>query len=263
MFGRRTIYTAEETITRENLPQVLRDALAVHSENSAEIDTLWRYTRGDQPVLSRKKKVRREICNKVVENHAMEIVQFTSGYFLGEPVTYIRRGDGDANAADIGRLNDMMHLAKKVSRDKDLATWLAVCGVAYRMILPVKNAPGEPPFGIETLDPRHTFTVKYSGFGGRTMLGARQIVRRKGENNVVVTCGYTATDYFEYAEGRITRFEPHALGTVPIFAYRLNMAQMGAFEPAIPLLNALNTIASNRVDGIEQFVQSFMKFKNC
>ena len=38
---------------------------------------------------------------------------------------------------------------------------------------------------------------------------------------------------------------------------------MGVFEPALPLLDALNSIESNRLDGVEQTVQSLMKFINC
>ena len=266
MFGRREICTAEEKITRDNLLAVLHDALAIHAQNAAEIETLWKYTRGNQPILGRKKKVRPDICNKIVENHAMEIVQFTSGYFLGEPVAYVRRGErksDDEPMGDIVRLNDSMHLAGKASHDKNMSTWMAVCGVGYRMLLPVPTVDGGAPFAIDTPDPASTFVVYYSGFGGRRMLGARQIVRRKNDTNIVVTCGYTETDYFEVAEGRIIRFEPHKLGCVPIFEYQLNMARMGAFEPAVPLLDAINKVQSNRVDGIEQFVQAFLKFKNC
>ncbi len=268
MFGRRKIFTAADKITKENLPEILQDALAVHALNAAEIDTLWEYTRGNQPILGRKKEVRPDICNRIVENHAMEIVQFTSGYFLGEPITYIRRGTPHTGAAedpleDISILNDCMHMAGKASHDKTIATWMAVCGVGYRMVLPIPMMPGSAPFAIESPDPRSTFVVYYSGFGGRRMLGARQIVRRKDNTNITVTCGYTETDYFEYTDGKVTRFEPHRLGCVPIFEYRLNMAGMGAFEPAIPLLDAINTVQSNRIDGVEQFVQAFLKFKNC
>ncbi|MBQ2768087.1 MAG: phage portal protein [Clostridia bacterium] len=263
MFGRRTIYTAEEKITRDNLLSVLQDALSVHTMNASEIDELWRYTRGDQPVLNRKKKVRPDICNRVVENHAMEIAQFTSGYFLGEPVTYIRRGERTAQSDALLSLNDNMHLCGKASHDKNMSMWMAVCGVGYRMLLPVKSEDGGSPFAIETPDPRSTFVVYYSGFGGRRMLGARQIVRRMGDIKKTFVCGYTDTHYFEVCDGKILKFEHHALGCVPIFQYRLNMAQMGSFEAALPLLNAINTIQSNRVDGIEQFVQAFLKFKNC
>jgi SPP1 family phage portal protein len=156
-----------------------------------------------------------------------------------------------------------MHLAGKSSHDKNMSTWMAVCGVGYRMVLPVGHERGDAPFAIDTPDPRNTFVVYYSGFGHRRMIGATQIVRKRGHSEVVVTCGYTDTDYFEYEDGKITKFVPHTLGDVPIIEYRLNMELMGSFEPATPLLDAINTVASNRIDGIEQFVQSFMKFKNC
>lgn len=265
LFGRRKICTAEEKITRENLIQVLEEALQVHALNSAEIDYLWKYARGGQPILERKKEVRPEICNRVVENHAMEIAQFTSGYFLGEPVTYIRRGDRSAERDAVGVLNDCMYLAGKASHDKNMSTWMSVCGVGYRMILPVPSADeyGSAPFALDTPDPRYTFVVYYSGFGGRPVLCAQQIMRRKDGKKINVTCGYTETDYFEVTEGKITKFEPHILGRVPIIEYRLNMAMMGSFEPALPLLDAINTVQSNRIDGIEQFVQAFLKFKNC
>lgn len=263
MFGRRTIYTAEEEITKDNLLSVLEESVAVHTINSQEIDELWSYTRGDQPILRRQKKVRPDICNRVVENHAMEIAQFTSGYFMGEPVTYIRRGDRKSESGSLATLNDVMHLSGKASHDKNMSMWMAVCGVGYRMALPVRSGADESPIAIETLDPRSTFVVYYSGFGGKRMMGVRQISRKFDSVKKVVYCGYTATHYFEVCDKKILKYEPHTLGCVPIFQYKLNMAQMGSFEAALPLLNAINTIQSNRVDGVEQFVQAFLKFKNC
>ena len=263
MFGRRPIFAAEETITRDNLLPVLQRALEVHAQNSAEIDTLWRYARGDQPILGRVKKVRPDICNRIVENHAMEIAQFTSGYFLGEPVTYVMRGDRTSNHDGIKMLNDAMHLCGKASHDKNMSMWMSVCGVGYRMILPVPSAEGDAPFAIDTPDPRYTFVVYYSGFGGRRLLGARQIHVKRGDQTVMLVCGYTRDHYFEVENGEVIRWEPHRLGDVPIYEYRLNMARMGSFEAALPLLDAINTVQSNRIDGIEQFVQAFLKFKNC
>lgn len=79
LFGRREIRTSVDSITEENLIDVLNKALAIHSVNSMEIDYLYKYVRGDQPVLRRKKEIRPEICNRIVENHAAEITEFTSG----------------------------------------------------------------------------------------------------------------------------------------------------------------------------------------
>lgn len=135
------------------------------------------------------------------------------------------------------------------------------------MVLPDKDAGvpiDESPFELDTPDPRYTFVVYHAGFGHRRMMGVRQIFREKSKNLVEMTCcGYTATHYFEVVDGVLKKWEPHALADIPIFEYRLNMARMGSFEPAIPLLDAINTVASNRLDGIETFVQSFLKFKNC
>lgn len=262
-FGRTAIMSPHEKITIENLPAVLDAALAQHNENSREIDFLWSYARGDQPILTRKKNVRPEICNRVVENHAIEIASFASSYFLGEPVAYVRRGDSEEAAESIGEFNNYMYLAGKEGKDKELATWMSVCGVGYRMILPTESEDGGAPFLIDVLDPRDTFVVYYSGFGRKKLLAAQKIEIVENGIKVNIVCGYTATHYFEYRSGKVVKFVQHVLGSVPVFEFRLNMMRMGSFEPAIPLLDAINRIESNRVDGIEQFVQAFLKFKNC
>lgn len=268
LFGRTEIMSSVDAITRDNVVDVLTKALGVHAMNAMQIDYLWRYMRGEQPILSRTKKIRPEICNRIVENHAAEIVQFTSGYFLGEPVTYVRRGDRGNTSKEISLLNDYMFYEDKASHDKDIATWMAVCGVGYRMVLPDKAANlGEEdyaPFELDTPDPRHTFVVYHSGFGHRRLMGVRQIFREISPDNIKMLCAvYTDKMYYEIEDGVIKVEKPHMLGDIPIFEYRLNMARMGSFEAAVPLLDGINTIMSNRVDGVEQFVQSFLKFVNC
>lgn len=268
MFGRKEILTSVDAVTRENLTRVLSRALAVHRLNSQQIDYLYRYMRGEQPILNRTKDVRPEICNKVVENHAFEAVQFTSGYFLGEPVTYVRRGDRTDASTEIGTLNDYMFYEDEESHNKDLATWMAIGGVAYKMVLPDREAgvdEEDAPFEIDTPDPRETFVVYHSGFGHKRVLGAQEIWRERDDGSFeYLICGYTKTHYFEVLDGTTVRvWRPHSLGDIPIFEYRLNMMRMGCFEAAVPLLDAINNIMSNRLDGLEQFIQSFLKFINC
>jgi SPP1 family phage portal protein len=50
---------------------------------------------------------------------------------------------------------------------------------------------------------------------------------------------------------------------IPIFEYPANNARLGAFEIVLPLLDAINKTESNRLDGIEQQIQAFLKFVNC
>ena len=86
MNGRRVIKSSVRRITKDNVVDVLTNAMNTHSLNRSEIEYLWDYYRGKQPILNRVKDVRPEICNKIVENRANEIVSFKVGYLCGEPI---------------------------------------------------------------------------------------------------------------------------------------------------------------------------------
>mgnify|MGYP005973396027 FL=1 len=75
-FGRKVAYTGVDQITPDNVLQVLSNTIGIHNRNRAMIDYLYRYYKGDQPILYREKLVRPEVNNKVVENHALETVKF-------------------------------------------------------------------------------------------------------------------------------------------------------------------------------------------
>ena len=122
-FGRTKIKTDIEYITRDNVLKVLESAMDDHVSNSADIEYLYGYYKGNQPILQRKKEIRPEICNKIVENIANEIVSFKTGYLLGEPIQYISRSDTDTSK-EVGELNDIMELCSKACVDNDIAEWL-------------------------------------------------------------------------------------------------------------------------------------------
>lgn len=287
-FGRRVLYTSEPIITRENLIDVLSSVLSDFDANQTEIEYLYNYYRGDQPVLNREKKYRPEINNKVVENHAHEIVSFKVGYDFGEPIQYIRRAtksgmdvkenskileetDDTEITSKIALLNEYMFTQDKATQDKDLAEWFFICGTGYRMVLPTEDELDAEicPFEIDTLDPQYTAVVYYRGFGKKPVMSIQEVT--VGEDKVY--CIYTPTDYFEItvessanvselSDNNITKAEKHILGCIPIVEYPANSARIGAFELVMSLLDEINNIESNRIDGIEQFVQSFMKFIN-
>ena len=157
MFGRRIIKTSVTEITEDNVVDVLNKAMATHSINRSEIDYLWKYYRGDQPILRRKKDVRPEICNKIVENRANEIVSFKVGYLCGEPIQYVSRKGGEEIVSQINALNEMMFAEDKAAQDQELVEWQMVCGTAYRLVLP--DEPGEEdeaPFELFPRSEEHT-----------------------------------------------------------------------------------------------------------
>ena len=95
--GRKKIYSSYEPEDLDAIvvARILADAIPVHLQNAEDIDYLHNYAKGIQPVLNRTKDVRPEINNKIVENHAYEIVEFKTGYCFGSPVTYVARSESD------------------------------------------------------------------------------------------------------------------------------------------------------------------------
>lgn len=260
LHGRRVIKSDETEVTIENVVSILRKALPYHWKNRSEIQYLWHYFKGRQPVLTREKQVRPEICNMIVENRANEIVSFKSGYLMGEPLQYVSRGNGDNLADNINQLNEFVFAEEKPTKDKELADWFHICGTAYRMVLPDEDGlEDDSPFEVYTLDPRNTFVVYNNGLGNKPILGVKYVV---DENGVVHYSCYSQYEYFEIVESKVVDVAPHILGDIPIIEYPLNLARIGAFELVIPLLDAINTTDSNRLDGVEQFIQALMLFHN-
>lgn len=261
MNGRRVIKTSVREITKDNVVDVLQKALGTHELNRSEIDYLWNYYRGKQPILHRTKEVRPEICNKIVENRANEIVSFKVGYLCGEPIQYVGRNGEEATAKAITALNELMFAEDKATKDQEIVEWQMICGTAYRLVLPdEKNEEDEAPFELHTLDPRDTFVVYSSEIGNKPLMGVKYY---KDDEEVLRFSVYTENRYY-LIEGDILKEEKaHALDMIPIFEYPANNARLGSFEIVLPLLDTINGVESNRMDGIEQFIQAFWKFIGC
>lgn len=263
-YGREKIRTDAVEITAANVADEVRKAYAVHCVNRTDTQRLWDYYRGKTAVLRKEKEVRPEINHKINENRCFEVVGFHKGYVFGEPIQYIRRensvseGDDDAIAADINALNSYMADANKAAHDAALAEWLYIAGTSYRMVLPNQKWTGggdEPPFVIYTLDPRDTFVV-YGNSIGEPPLMAVKVVEKEEIGKVFFV--YTEKSSFEFEEFGSVVETPHTLGMIPIIEYPADNARLGVFEIALPLLDALDELQSNRMDDIVQTVNSFL-----
>lgn len=261
MFGRRVIKTSVTNITPSNVVDVLLQALSIHALNRSEIDYLWEYYKGKQPILHRQKEVRPEITNRIVENRANEIVSFKVGYLCGEPIQYVGKNGSEEITQGITRLNELMFAEDKAAQDQEIVEWQMICGTAYRLVLPdEKSEEDEAPFELYTLDPRDTFVVYSNEIGNKPVMAVKY---SKDDNEITHYSIYTENMYYLVEDGILKESTPHALDMIPIFEYPANNARLGSFEIVLPLLDTLNNITSNRMDGVEQVVQAFIKFINC
>ena len=272
LHGRRQIFTNESVITAGNVLKVLNDALVVHNQNRSEEQYLERYLRGIQPILDRVKAYHNEINNKIVVNVANQIVTFKTAEFAGEPIQYVSRGTNESVPAKIEQLNSMMLSEGKTSKDMELAYQMFTTGVAYRLVLRDKAegvAKGElydeAPFEIYTPDPRNTFVIRVNDVTKRVVAGVTYVFLDDSETNVLYT---VYTDNVTYkikgspiSVGKIVDVQVHNFGAITLIEYPCNSVYMGAFEVVLPLLDAYNSCMSNRLDGVEQFIQALMVFE--
>ena len=269
--GRREIFTDEKGITKQNISKVLAKAFEVHLLNAAEIKYLQEYERGVQPILRRKKEIRPEINNRIVENHAAEITAFKVGYVFGSPITFVQRASVDINGNNgeiddkkISILNEMMFEEGKATQDQVLGKDISVCGIGYRIVLPKRVKEGISAFNILRLNPMTTFVIKFNDLYKKSAVGVSYIALSNGSFRVGA---YTDKEYFEL-EGRdfnslkVVTAVPNRVG-IPIIEYKNDDERMGCFERVISLLDALNEATSDRLNGLAQFIQAILWMNNC
>ena len=69
-YGRKIAYVDVEEVDQNNILEIVGETLGTFYFNKSVVKYLWNYVHGDQPIIYRKKIVRDDIINKIVENHA-------------------------------------------------------------------------------------------------------------------------------------------------------------------------------------------------
>lgn len=271
LHGRQDIYTGYEDINSNNVVEVLNEILPFHLANLQAEEYLYWYRRGITPILDRKKERNKFVCNRVNENHAEEIVTFKDGYFLTQPAYYIARNTEVGEKVKM--LNEYLYRSGKQQADNEVVDWFHTVGKGALIVEP--NDDPEYPVSVYALDPRSAFVVYSLRVGHKPVMGVNMVV----DGNRVKFDVYTRDNVFRVSGGVSGRFitntptyvataitldsvERNLLGKVPIIEYRYNSVNMGAFEAVVDLLNALDDLASNRLDGVEQFIQSLIVLYN-
>ena len=260
-FGRRILKT-EKVPTADNVVEILNDVLPTHEKNAAEIRYLDRYYSGDQPILYRQKKIRPDVNNRIVMNLAYELVERRVADMFAEPMQYVLRGTDETLADEITQLNVMMETEDKQECDISIGRWRSICGTAYRFIgndaNNSDNLMDEADFFIESEDPDKTFVVYNSR---KKPVMSCQI--RETVDNKPIYCIYTDSRYFEIVDNKVVLEAANGNKAIPVIEYPNNERRLSDIEITISITDAINVLQSDRINGIEQFVASFVKFVNC
>lgn len=258
-YGRKTAYVDFTEVTPDNLLKIVNKGVSTLNWNRGIIRYLHNYYKGDQPSLYRTKTIRDDINNPVVENHAFEIVSFKNAQTYGEPVQCVSlRNDEKVNKA-VDKLNDYNRNANKYLVDIQCGEWTSCVGTGFKAVQRVRDSKALVPYRLIAPSPMNTIVV-YSSITFEPLLSIQQLKDEDG--NQYYQC---FSEYNEYIVrgGKVEAVQIHAFGGIPIVEYPNNADRISDIELVISILDAINEIQSNRVDGVAQFVQSFFKFINC
>lgn len=266
-FGRRVCYTNAEKITEDNILKVVSGVIGTHNLNKTAIKYLHDYYLGDQPVLYRVKTIRDDIVNKVVENRAYEIVSFKVAQTYGEPIQFVSLvNDADVNKS-VDRFNDYERGAGKAVRSIKCGEWQSSVGTGFQAVGFAKEGE-EVPYKITTPTPLNTFVI-YSSSTEEPLLAVQEL---KDEDDYPYLLCFSDTHEFRIQNSKLVPMavgdkvvysKLHAFGGIPIVEFPNNQDRLSDIELVISMLDSINNMQSNRMDAIEQFVQSWVKFVNC
>lgn len=266
-YGRKIAYADVEEITEDNIVSVVGSCIGDFNWNKRIFKYLWDYYKGDQPIRYRKKVVRDDVNNPIVENHAWEIVRFKNGQTNGEPIQCVSTQKEEKINKGVDRFNDYCRAAGKHAKDISSGEWTSATGTGYKAAQRKKGA--EVPFRIAVPTPINTFII-YSRYTEEPLLAVQEL---KDENGEWYKLCFSETHEYRIKNGKLieildsngnlVKSRPHAFGGIPIVEYPNNQNRVSDIELVIDILDAINNMQSNRMDAIEQFVQSWVKFVNC
>lgn len=260
------------------IPKIIDMTLSKHQENVEQIKRLKNYYYNNTDIGLKTKVRQPDINNKIPVGYPSIAVTTINAYCFANPLTFSSRTDGIED--EIKALNDVLDDDSYAQKSLDMYLNSAICGIGYRYIVPANSEQKERGIYFETfcdLDPEKTYCV-YSNDMNKEKICAIHFQEKKefdDKLNVLRTYDlYTVfTKYHKWefykSSGRWTNtvFEvfdgkqkikydayPLAYKKIPIIENVRKADRTGDFELGIDLINAINALASSRVDDVQQSV---------
>ena len=201
--------------------------------------------------------------NRLVHAFPRYIVSMASGYLVGKPVTYDDSGQSDAVEA----LREAYAACDMDSVDAELAADASIYGRG--VCICYADAGGRPK--AATLSPKTAFVVYDDTVEHRPLFGVHWIDHYDGAGRRcdVSVHAFTADEELTFT-GRspcaLTQegaARAHYFGGVPVVEFWNNAQETGDFEPVLSLIDAYDTLESDRVNDKQQFTDAVLLLTGC
>nr|DAD97457.1 MAG TPA: PORTAL PROTEIN [Siphoviridae sp. ctQGT6] len=230
-----------------------------HTQERQRLKKLKRYYMGEHAILKHERRNKNAPNFKTVANHAKDIADTATGYFMGNAIKYNNTAEGDIESLLVA-----FDGAEIDQVDTQNALNMSIYGRAYEYIYAKE---GLTELDSTSVDPENVFLV-YDDSIERKVLFAVYYYEIKDDTkdatkyqaevftqnlhyHIVLRDSSTGTTQDE-------QVEPHNLGQVPIIEYRNNHFAIGDYEQQISLIDAYNSLMGNRVNDKEQAVESIL-----
>lgn len=234
--------------------QAILQLILKHQRGVDKLNRLKNYYEGKHRILEDAERENRLVCN-----HAKDISDTASGYFIGNPVTY-KSAD-----TDINKLTDALEEAGADETDGDNGLDLSIYGRAYEYIY---TKQGDTALMTKNLRPQNTFMVYDDTIEQNELFSVYYYARKDDTdiNNTVYVATILTQNYkyvldiqnIEGPQALIEAPEAHFKGEIPLIEYLNNKLAIGDFELQIPLIDAYNALMSDRITDKEQFIDSIL-----
>lgn len=230
-----------------------------HANEREDLQKLKRYYIGEHSILKHERRNPNAPNFKTVANHAKDIADTATGYFLGSPIVYNNTGESDLEPLLIAFDN-----AEIDQVDTQNALNMAIYGRAYEYIY-VKEGLNE--LDSASLDVENTFIVYDDSIERRPLFAVYYYEVKDDSKDTKTYQAEVFTQNLHYhiilsdSSGSYVKkndVEPHHLGQIPIIEYKNNNFAIGDYEQQISLIDAYNSLMGNRVNDKEQAIESIL-----
>lgn len=249
-------YPSEKYDERYLNKQDILHLIMKHQQMVQRMRKNLKYYEGQHKILEAAKKDGPD--TRLVCNHAKDISDTASSYFIGNPVTY-------NSDKDIKPLLDAFEDAGVDEVDGDNGLDLSIFGLAYEYVY---TKEGETIPTTKNLSPLNTFMVHDDTIEENELFGVYYYARKDDtDHSPTAYMATVCTQNYKYVMTILNVDEPqdmneeperHFYGDVQIIEYQNNKLAIGDFELQIPLIDAYNALMSDRVNDKEQFIDAIL-----
>ena len=245
----------EAALSKELIYKLIRK----HTQECIRLRDLKKYYLGEHAILKHERRNKNAPNFKTVANHAKDIADTSTGYFMGNPIKYNNTAE-----SDLEPLLEAFDGAEIDQVDAQNALNMAIYGRAYEYIYAKE---GLTELDSTSVDPENVFLVYDDSIERKALFAVYYYEIKDDTKDATKYQAEVFTQNLHYhivlrdsSKGTTQNenAEPHNLEQIPIIEYRNNHFAIGDYEQQISLIDAYNSLMGNRVNDKEQAVESIL-----